>query len=123
VLIVDDDQFFANIVSRMFTQLGWQSVVCFSMENGLQMYNPKHIHMIITDIYMPGMGGIEGIKIFRQTFPDVPIIAMSGGWHGMTGTDTVKAARKIGADAGLPKPIAQGDLENVLSSLKKSEPK
>jgi CheY-like chemotaxis protein len=117
VIIVDDDQFYVNLVSKIFIQRGWQTVICSSMETALQSYNPKHVSLIVTDIFMPGMGGIEGIKFLRQTFPDSSIIAMSGGWDGMSPKATVDAAIKIGADAGLKKPITPEELDHVLGTL------
>ena len=117
VIIVDDDKFYANIVSKIFVQRGWDTVVCFSMESAFQIFNPKQVGLIITDIFMPGMGGIEGIKFLRQAYPGSPIIAMSGGWDGMTSQATVEAAIKIGADAGLQKPINVEKLDHIFSTL------
>lgn len=118
VLIIDDDPFYANLVSKMFAQRGWHPVVCFNMEDALRTFNPKHVRLIVTDIFMPGMGGIEGIAVLRQMFDDAIIIAMSGGWDNMTSKDTIEAALKIGADAGLQKPITATALDHVLSDLK-----
>lgn len=117
VIIVDDDSFFTELVSAIVQNLGYFAIMCYRFERALDLVEKTDIHFIITDIFMPGMGGIEGIKKLRAEYPETKIIAMSGGWGDMTPEDTVKAATKIGADAGLKKPFSKEDLEDVLKML------
>tara|TARA_A100001037_G_scaffold181337_1_gene162512 strand:+ start:75 stop:290 length:216 start_codon:yes stop_codon:yes gene_type:complete len=70
--------------------------------------------VVVTDIFTPGIGGIEGIKLVREARPDTHIIAMSRGWDGMTAANSDLAARKIGANAFLKKPFK---IEDLLSAL------
>ncbi len=116
-IIVDDDSFFAELVSAIIQKLGFFPIVCFRIERALELVERTDIHFIITDIFMPGMGGIEGIKKLREEFPETKVIAMSGGWGEMSPEDTVKAATKTGADAGLRKPFTTEELKIVLDSL------
>lgn len=117
VIVVDDDSFFANLVAKMFTNLKWQAALCFSMEDALQLVERDKIDLVVTDIFMPGIGGIEGIRLLREKFPGTPIIAMTGGWEGMSPDKTVEAAVKVGADLGLPKPFTANDLTAALENL------
>lgn len=117
VIIVDDDSFFTELVSAIIRKLGFFAIMCYRIESALELVGKSDIHFIITDIFMPGMGGIEGIKKLRDEYPDARIIAMSGGWGEMSPADTVKAATKTGADAGLKKPFTTEELEAVLKSL------
>ncbi|MCP4711761.1 MAG: response regulator [Planctomycetes bacterium] len=117
VIIIDDDSFFAELVSIIVQKMGFFAVICFRFEGALEIVEKTDPSFIITDIFMPGMGGIEGIKHLRIKFPETKIIAMSGGWATMSPEDTVHAATKSGADAGLKKPFSADDLTAVLQSL------
>jgi DNA-binding NtrC family response regulator len=116
-LVVDDDQFMGDLVSQILMNDGYNTVVCTNFEHALKIYSTSRIHLVVTDIFMPGMGGIEGIQHLRDGAHGSRIIAMSGGWGGMSAADTITAAQKIGADAGLQKPFTSEDLEDVLESL------
>jgi DNA-binding NtrC family response regulator len=116
-LVVDDEAFFANLVSRILMQLDYNSVICSSFELALDLIERTKIDLVVTDIFMPGIGGIEGIRLLKEKYPDTIVIAMSGGWSGMTAEDTVKAANKIGADGGLEKPFSADDLSQILELL------
>jgi len=117
VMVVDDDPYFADLVSQMLLEQGYNAIVCATFEAALDTFSRSRIHIVITDIFMPGMGGIEGIQRLKQDFPGSKIIAMTGGWGSMSAADTVLAAQKIGADGGLQKPFTATDLQDVLESL------
>lgn len=113
VLIVDDDGFYAGLVAKAFGQRRWLPVVCHTMEDALKEIDALKVDLIVTDIFMPGIGGIEGIELLKTQAPDVPVIAMSGGWDQLPPDEAVKAAIKVGARGGLAKPI-QGDLLDAM---------
>jgi DNA-binding response OmpR family regulator len=104
-MVVDDEPFFGNLVGRLLLQLDFNSVVCNRFEQALDMADQSEVDLVVADIFMPGIGGIEGIRRLKQNNPNITVIAMSGGWAGMSAEDTIKAARKIGADGGLQKPF------------------
>lgn len=116
-LIVEDDQHLSYLVSAILKKHNYNTFVCTNFENALKIYNESPIHLVVTDIFMSGMGGIEGIQQLRNGAHGSVIIAMSGGWHGMSAADTVAAAQKIGADAGIQKPFALQEFEKVLASI------
>ena len=60
---------------------------------------------------MAGMGGIEGIKVLKEKFAKLPVIAISGGWADLDLDAAIEAAQKIGADAGVRKPISAVDFD------------
>lgn len=117
VLIVDDDVFYAGLVAKAFGQRRWLPVVCNNMEDALKEIEKLRVDLIVTDIFMPGIGGIEGITFLKIKAPDVPVLAMSGGWDKMAPEDAVKAAIKVGARGGLAKPIKGDQLDAALQDL------
>ena len=66
---------------------------------------------------MPGMAEIEGIQKIKDMSPRTTIIAMSGGWGGMSAKNSISAAKKNGADACLEKPFTVKDVESTLATL------
>jgi CheY-like chemotaxis protein len=71
---------------------------------------------LLIDVLKPGSGGVETVRLARQTWPDLVVIAIAG----ETGTDVgapsaLKAARKLGAHAILPKPLVMSDAAVLLS--------
>ena len=105
-MVVDDNQMFGDLVSKMLMRQGYDTFVCNDYESAIDMLDRSNIALFMADIFMPGMGGIEGIKKIRDMSPAATIIAMSGGWGGMSAKNSVTAAQKIGADARLEKPFS-----------------
>lgn len=122
VLVIDDDEFFVSLFARALEKRGYGCDQCDSFEQAQELLAEHHYHLIITDIFMPGIGGIEGIKTLRAEGVDLPIIAMSGGWEGMSADKTIEAAKMIGADAGLSKPLQTTQLNAVLEQISPLKP-
>jgi CheY-like chemotaxis protein len=70
--------------------------------------------LLITDLFMPDADGFETIERFRKEYPDIRIVAISGGGASMR-TDHLPVAREIGAHATLHKPFP---VETLLETLK-----
>jgi len=115
VLVIEDDAFYSSIVSKMLMQRSFQPILCETMEDALKYEGP--VHIVISDIYMPGMGGIVGISKLRDTHADIKIIAMSGGWEDMGIEETLVAARKIGANWALKKPFSADELNEAIANV------
>ena len=113
-IIVEDDSIMAEYVNEMLSLLGYNTFVCVDYESAKIFFDPQQTAVVVADIFTPGIGGIEGIKLVREALPDTNIIAMSGGWDGMTAANSGRAARKIGANAFLKKPFKIEDLQAAL---------
>ncbi len=117
VLIIDDEESHASLVSRVFRKNGYNVAVAHSAEDGLTMFEGRDFNLVITDIFMAGIGGIAGIGRIRASHPDVMIIAMSAGYSNMSAQQALATAQEVGADAVLPKPFALADLMVTVSGL------
>ena len=118
VFIVDDDAIVRDTVSEMLENNGYLTVMAENMETVLSLNTP--VNTIIIDIFMPGLGGIEGIARVREKWPDAKIIAISGGWEGMDKEKTLHAAQRVGADYVLAKPFMEEDLLKALAELEET---
>ena len=117
VLVVEDDKSTIEIISRALEKEGCRVTMSLRMEEALLGFDQMPYDLVIADIFMTGMGGIEGIQRMRKARPEVKILATSAGYSEMTSEAALKAAEKIGADAVLPKPFSLDDLRDAAARL------
>lgn len=122
IIVIDDSMTICRFVAGALTSPEFQVVEAFDMESGLKLLEKFQVCLVLTDIFMPGMGGIEGIIRIREGWPKVKIIAISGGWDGMNAEQALAAAKKIGADAGLKKPFNEEVLVTTVEHVLADRP-
>lgn len=108
ILLVDDDE---SVLSRLSTVLRQRFHEVATARNGreaLRLADRTPFDLLITDIVMPEVDGLETIIGMRQRQPAIPIVAMSERLRGSL--DFLSAARAFGADAILRKPVDEGTL-------------
>jgi CheY-like chemotaxis protein len=125
ILIVDDDKHIAAILNELLSVDGYEVDVANDANEALEFLNQLPLDLIITDILMPKMDGIEFIKSVRQQ-SGVPIIAMSGGRRASTPANTIinkssadlklSNAITVGANAILTKPFVRAQLQQAVKS-------
>jgi CheY-like chemotaxis protein len=121
ILVIDDDETVRELLRFTFEQAGYEVVEASDGDMGMQRYREQPTDLIIMDIFMPEKGGLESIMELRRDFPDVKIIAISGGGTVGSGWPTIDAlplAKRLGALRTLAKPFhAQEMLEAVREAL------
>jgi len=121
ILVIDDDEQVLDMLYESLTREGFDVLKASNGEQGLRIYRQKPVDLIITDILMPEKEGIETIIELRQDFPDVKIIAMSGG--GRIGTkDYLHLAKIFGVQRTFTKPVAREQLLDAIKELLKEKP-
>jgi|SRR5688572_10827385 len=116
VLIVDDNSDMRSFVKIVLERAGFEAQVAADGERALDLQRAHPVDVLITDIFMPERDGIELIHQFKSAFPQVKIIAMSGGGRIST-KDYLPLAADIGADLVLRKPFAADTLLSMLQDL------
>lgn len=117
ILIVDDNDVFLTLLNDFLIQNEYDVL---TSSNGLDAkkinsdFNPD---IVITDVVMPGIDGIELLMSLRNTNPNVKVIVMSGGNKGHADTYLL-LADKLGANLILNKPF---ELSSLLIEIKKLE--
>jgi len=108
VLIVDDDQVIATTLSMILNRSGFDSVEAFSGPRALELARASAFDILITDVMMEPMNGVELAKTFCTMYPEAQIFLISG---------TTEAAATVLSDFDcehefplLKKPIYPGDL-------------
>ena len=117
VLVVEDDKNIVDIVSRALETEDCRITISLGMEEALLGFQQMPYDLVVADIFMTGMGGIEGIKRMRKARPEVKILAMSAGYSDMSPNAALEAAGKIGANAVLAKPFSIGELRELVTGL------
>ncbi len=82
ILVVDDDADLRQSVRMTLVKAGYEVIVAEDGEKAIAAVqagdNPRKADLIICDLYMPKVGGVEAIAYFRSHLPAVPVIAMTG---------------------------------------------
>ena len=79
ILIIDDEKAIGESLAGILTDEGFSPLLAHSAEEGLQILDEKDIHLVLLDIWLPGMDGLEALKLIKQRFT-LPVIMISG--HG-----------------------------------------
>lgn len=117
ILVVDDNADMRESLRMLLGQLGYVTEGARDGQQALDLQRQRPFQVLITDIFMPGKDGIETIEAFRREWPQIRIVAMSGGGTLAT-RDYLGLAPDIGADAILRKPFTLETLQEVLNSLR-----
>lgn len=116
ILLIDDDDAVREVLRLMLAHLGHSIVEARDGEEGLDLFLPAAPDLVMTDLIMPGMGGLEVVQRLRKQRPDLKILAMSGG--GPPGSRScLLAATAAGASAVLAKPFMFDGLAEVIRNL------
>ncbi len=117
ILVIDDSSTIRALVADILHKNGFETLEAETVELALMDLERKRFDMAVVDIFMPGMGGIEGIAKIKQDWPEIKIIAISAGTDGMDKEKTLKAASIQGADMTLSKPFEEEDLLAAVNGL------
>ncbi len=117
ILVIDDSSTIRGLVGDMLSKNGYQTLEAATVEIVFEDMNRMNFDLAVIDIFMPGMGGIEGIARIKKNWPNIKIIAISAGIEGMNKEKTLKAATLQGADRVLPKPFSEEELTGMIGEL------
>ena len=115
VLVVDDEKDFVEMFSLRLEEMGERVTRSYSGQECLKILEKNSIDVVILDIKMPGMDGIETLKAIKKRFPLVEVIMLTG--HGTV--ETAVEGMKLGASDYLLKPADFDDLAEKLEIAKK----
>ena len=120
ICVIDDDDAVRQTICRILTNAGYAIVEARDGRMGLKAIAETLPAMVITDIVMPNREGIETIMEAKQRFPNIPILAISGGGR-MEPDGFLDLAVKLGANDCLAKPFRPGELLGKVACLLQPE--
>lgn len=114
ILLVDDDELVREALTAVLERAGYTIECASNGREGLDRHEEAPFDVVITDIVMPEMEGIEMIRVLKQVSPRVPVIAISGGAQ-IEPLYHLRVAAQLGADETLAKPVQPKALVEAVS--------
>lgn len=114
ILVIDDDEQFRGMLVQMLSLDSHHVSFAHDGEEGLRMSKEISPDLIVTDILMPHMDGIELIRELARRAAGIPIIAVSGGRRSISADFNLESASMMGVKATLSKPFARADLRQAI---------
>jgi CheY-like chemotaxis protein len=113
ILVIDDDSAVSATIKLLLDRAGHDVVVANDSRNGLKVFESGQFDLLIVDIFMPGMDGLETIRLVHRQRPDLPILVISGDafpTDSNPAPDFLNMATKLGAITSLRKPFKPAEL-------------
>jgi DNA-binding NtrC family response regulator len=113
ILVVDDEELMLQSLSKVLLLLGYKTKIAKDGETALEVFKSNNVDLVITDINMPGMSGIELLKEIKTQKPELPVIVITG----FSAEKALTLAEKNNADGFLSKPFRMNDIKDLIDRL------
>jgi DNA-binding NtrC family response regulator len=110
VLLVDDEQEFLETLSKRLEMRDVETKLALDGKQALEAVQDEEPDVMVLDLKMPGMDGMEVLRRIKSAFPGVPVVMLTG--HGTKKDE--EQARELGAYAYLQKPVELNRLSEIL---------
>ncbi|MBA6152521.1 sigma-54-dependent transcriptional regulator [Gelidibacter maritimus] len=110
ILIVDDDVQILELIQRLLQSLNYHTYKAISVKEAIAILQDQSIDLLITDLQMPGVDGLQLVKYVSEHFPDIPKLAVTG----FPSVDGALKAMKSGVMDYLIKPFTKEELKTAV---------
>lgn len=110
ILVVDDEKVIGDALSKFLTKKGYYAMTARSGEEALEKVKEEKPHLILLDIMMPGLGGIETLKRIKEIDKEVAVVMITA----VNEDDIGRKCMELGAYDYITKPLNIDYLETVL---------
>lgn len=110
ILVVDDEQAVCNMLKKFLTKKGYEAIIALSGAEAISKVGEERPHIVLLDIMMPGMNGIETLKKIREIDKEVGVVMITA----VNQEETGKKCFELGAYDYIVKPLGLDYLEKVL---------
>ncbi len=118
VLVVDDEQIMREVIARLLRREGYEVKTVGSGEEGLEAARDHPFDLVLLDLMLPGMGGLDVLSEFSEAFPQIVVIMITA----YASIENAVAATRKGAFDFITKPFKNDELLLVIkNSLEKQE--
>jgi CheY-like chemotaxis protein len=121
ILVIDDDAVLRRVITLALEQAGHSVLRCENGRKAIEYLAHAQADLLITDIVMPEMDGVETVRAARRLAPQLPILAISGGGS-FAPDDYLGIAQVFGANAVLPKPFRPAELVAKVAAMLAAAP-
>ena len=116
ILIIDDENIILKSCLRILGNEKYEIDTAYSGDEGLKLTHDKDYDIVITDIKMPGLSGMEVLSSLRKNKPEVTVIIFTG----FATVENTREALKMGAFDYIPKPFTKEELQGVVDNAVKA---
>ncbi len=116
ILVIDDDPVLRRVITLALEGAGHSVLRCENGRKAIEHLAHGPADLLVTDVIMPEMDGVETVRAARRLRPELPILAISGGGSGDP-ADYLGIARVFGATAVLAKPFRPAELVELVAKL------
>lgn len=116
ILLIDDDIQVQKMLRQKLERKGHDVVVASDGNAALTMFRENPTDLIVTDLIMPEKDGVETISELRKEFPDIKIIAISGGGR-VSSSIYLEIAKTMGANYIFSKPLDMDKMFDAIDTL------
>lgn len=116
ILVIDDDLNVQKLLKKVLENAGYEVFAASDGPSAVKIARENPPHLIISDILMPGMDGIDTMVELRREYPHLKIIAISGGGH-IAPENYLKIASEFGATQTLQKPFTPQKLISMVKEM------
>jgi DNA-binding NtrC family response regulator len=110
VLVVDDEQFMVHTLAKILELIGYEPVCAYGGREAFRLFLSQPVDLVITDLHMPDMSGLELMTSIKAHSPAVPVILVTG-----YGVESAReAAGKWHADGFIGKPFKVQELQTLI---------
>ena len=114
ILLVEDDDELRSLLKELLTSSGYEVLETSNGTRACEVYQRDRFDLVITDVVMPDIDGLEVIMELQRLDKNVGIIAISGAGQDK-GKDYLRIAKKLGAQFTLSKPFTNADFLDAVS--------
>jgi DNA-binding NtrC family response regulator len=118
ILVVDDQPHVTGILREMLQHFGYEASIAGSAEDAIASMVDVRPHVVFLDLQLPGISGLEALAYFREHYPTVPVIVVTGNLE----QEMARQARDHGAFEVIGKPFSLTVLKTLLARAMKLAP-
>jgi DNA-binding NtrC family response regulator len=111
ILVVDDEQIVLDSVKKHLRKTAYNVHGVSSVQKALLMMEETEFDLVLTDLMMPHIDGLELMKIVKSHYPKVPVIMITG----YAAADTARQATRLGAFDNVAKPFSKAELITAIN--------
>lgn len=119
ILVIDDDHAVLATIEILLTRQAHNVVVTDDGRKGLELFRTRAFDLLIVDIFMPAMDGLETMKLVHRFRPEVPVVVISGHEPRLVSEvapNFLRMATRLGAVSSIQKPFKPADFLAVVDN-------
>ena len=113
ILVVDDEPIVLELTVRVLERAGHDVVPVSAPERALELVDVEQVDLVVSDVVMPGLSGVDLLDEIRIRRPDLPVVLMTGG---SPEPERTTQALRLGATGIVYKPFSHAELRGAVEA-------